>query len=79
MPYTRLSNYSCKDPLTAGTMQCESKLKVAPEATFTSLSLHLPGEASLGLVVGDPTDTGKGEERSWVYPLPLSPSTQCYA
>lgn len=39
----------------------ECKLKVAPEAKFTSLSLHLPMEASLGLVVDDPGDTGRGE------------------
>lgn len=61
MPYARLSSYSSKDPLTAATWLCEHKLKVAPEAVFTSLSLHLPVEASLGLVVGDPADTRRGE------------------
>lgn len=61
MSYARLSNYPSKDPLTAATLLCERKLKVAPEAMFTSLSLHLPVEASLGLVVGDPADTGRGE------------------
>lgn len=61
MPCTRPSNYSIKDLLTAVMLFRECKLKVAPEAKFTSLSLHLPMEASLGLVVDDPGDTGRGE------------------
>lgn len=61
MSCARLSHYFSKDPLAASTSFCESKLKVAPEAMFPSLSLHLPLEASLGLVVGDPADTGRGE------------------
>lgn len=61
MPYTRLSNYSSKEPLTAVSSLCERKLKVAPEAALTSLSLHFTVEASLGLVVGDPADIGRGE------------------
>lgn len=47
-----------QDFRTAATLLCEHKPNVAPEAVFASLSLPLPVESPLGLVVADSADTG---------------------